>query len=748
MNKRFHATPAYGDLSRSGGQVGWGDYSGLPDVRTGGSDSIDAWFLGPKGENAELFSSLVQEAINAAVNYRRYFHPEDHPSISETARAAPEYLESVGKLKYQFNILLQKLNEFATPYTSLRYQGHMLWDTTLPAMLGYFATMLHNPNNVTVQASTLTTFLGMVVGEDLCEMIGFDSQALQPWGHITADGSLANIEATWASRELKFLPISIRYALINDPAYHDAGGLEVTLLDGSRKALVKQTTWSLMNLKMDDILILPGQIAEILNRDPADIWQDLLHKYSINTVGWFRFYEDYMDGFRASPVIIVPSTKHYSWPKAAAVTGLGCDENSVIDIWVDPMARMDLDRLRQTLNSCLNSRTPVILTVAVMGSTEESAVDPLKRILEIREEFRAKGLEFNIHGDAAWGGYLISTLRKDFDEPTFQFSEMDEVTPPVPLEPFLSDDSSVHLSAHTKTNMKCIRYCDSVTVDPHKCGYIQYPAGAILYRNTDLKNLVTFGAPVIGVAGSAPSVGQFGLEGSKPGAAAAAVWLSHAVIRPSVSGYGKLLNAALLNAKLFTMRLWLMARPEDCFVVTPLAPLPRATEGSDAMEQLRKIQVIVRSRGIREFLNSATAADLRFFNELGPDQQIVDYTFNFRRGDGTLNKCLADMNSMNAKIYDALHVQEGRDVNQYDLLITQTEMSVSDYGDAFIQSYLDRMKITRPEPGNCQIYVNRSVVMDPWIDSTPSGKGNGNFFDVIFDVLRRTAEMAAKPQKS
>lgn len=744
MTKRYQPTPSYAELKRSsGGTVSWGRFSGLPDVRTGGSSSIDGWFLGPKAENADLFARLIQSAIDTAANYRRYFHPEDRPAITEQNKNSPEYLATLDTLQYQYNILLQKLSEYTTPYASMRYQGHMLWDTTLPGMLGYFATMLHNPNNVTVQASTLTTFLGMVVGEDLCEMIGFDSAVVQPWAHITADGSIANEEATWSARELKYLPAAIRHALLYDDRYRKAGDVEVALLDGTRKPLVALSTWTLLNLKMDDVLAVPGEIAAAVDRKVADVWQDLLSRYSLNSVGWLRFYDQFMDGFKSPPVIVVPSTKHYSWPKAAAVMGLGCDEAATINVWVDPMARMNLDLLRETLTRCLNHKVPVVLTVAVMGSTEESAVDPLKKILAMREEFRARGLEFNIHADAAWGGYIISTLRKDFDEPRYRFDEMDERTPPVTGNPFIEDDSGVHLSEHTKTQMKHIRECDSVTVDPHKCGYIQYPAGAVCYRNTELKNLVTFGAPVIGSPGTEPSVGEFGLEGSKPGAAAAAVWLSHAVIRPSVSGYGKLLNAAFLNTKLFSMRLWLMATDNDPFVVTPLAPLPEPTQGSNALEQLQRIAADIREQGVQEFLKTATKDDLLFFNELGPDQQIVDYTFNFRHPDGPLNNDLDEMNRMNLFIYNKLHVQAGKDVNQYDLLITQTQMGTDDYGDTFINSYLDRMNVEQPRNDVYHINVNRSVVMDPWMDTTPSDSGRGSFFDVIFGVLRRTATEAA-----
>jgi len=58
---------------------------------------------------------------------------------------------------------------------------------------------------------------------------------------------------------------------------------------------------------------------------------------------------------------------------------------------------MDLTLLKEKLTDCLKNKIPVLMTLAVMGSTEESAVDPLSEILDLREEFRAQGLEFNIH---------------------------------------------------------------------------------------------------------------------------------------------------------------------------------------------------------------------------------------------------------------------------------------------------------------------------------------------------------------
>ena len=69
-------------------------------------------------------------------------------------------------------------------------------------MLGYFMTMIYNPNNVSVEASPFTTVIELEVGQQLCDMFSFNidpANADQPlaWGHITADGSIANLESIW-----------------------------------------------------------------------------------------------------------------------------------------------------------------------------------------------------------------------------------------------------------------------------------------------------------------------------------------------------------------------------------------------------------------------------------------------------------------------------------------------------------------------------------------------------------------------
>ena len=78
----------------------------------------------------------------------------------------------------------------------------------------------------------------------------------------------------------------------------------------------------------------------------------------------------------------------------------------MVSIKVDHGARVDLDDLRSHLQSCLDNEVAVYAVVAIIGSIEEGAVDPLRDIIRLRDEFQAKGLSFLVHGDAAWGGYF------------------------------------------------------------------------------------------------------------------------------------------------------------------------------------------------------------------------------------------------------------------------------------------------------------------------------------------------------
>lgn len=693
----------------------------VPNLSGPGTRAVEAWFLGPKAENAEEFERLLLEAVRDHAFWRRNFHPGDPTHITEQIKRSPEYLEAMDSLKENYRSLLAFLKK-SVPFFSMRYQGHMNWDLTMPAMLGYFAAMLYNPNNVAFEGSTATTILEVLVGDDFCRMLGYaipeerevENGAIRPWGHITCDGTVANIEAIWSARNLKFLPLSLQAALKEEPALSGARDITVPLPTGDSAALVEASTWSLLNLKGDDILALPSRLANeygILSETLTPV----LSEYSLQSLGIQEFSRRFLGEFQSSPVFFVPGTKHYSFPKAAAILGIGA--LNMIDVPVDLDARMDVSELRTLLETCLDEHRPVYTVVAVIGSTEESAVDPLKDVLELREEFREKGLEFTVHADAAWGGYHVSVLREDFEMPE----------PTAALLP--SAPPAVSLSRYAREQFAALTNTDSITVDPHKSGYIPYPAGALCYRNSAMRDLVTFSAPVVFHGDAEPTVGIYGVEGSKPGASAAAVYLSHRIIRPSKSGYGKIIGQALFSCKKLYARLLCMARPEDPFIAVPVPRLPAEALGSDGEDQIQFIKERINGRTNEDILVDEEAMSL--LSELGPDQNILAYAFNFRTASGELNDDLDLTNRLNRAIYDRLSIDPGEDIYGYDLILSTTDLEAKTHGGGFIEDYKRRLGVAG-SPAT-RITVLRSVVMDPWITETTKG----SFLDTLENEFRK-----------
>lgn len=86
--------------------------------------------------------------------------------------------------------------------------AHMVADVSMPATLGYLMGLMYNPNNVGAEGGPITHVIEHDVGQQLCNMLGFHTQSpgdksVKPrhgptaWGHITCDGSVANLESMW-----------------------------------------------------------------------------------------------------------------------------------------------------------------------------------------------------------------------------------------------------------------------------------------------------------------------------------------------------------------------------------------------------------------------------------------------------------------------------------------------------------------------------------------------------------------------
>jgi hypothetical protein len=261
-----------------------------------------------------------------------------------------------------------------------------------------------------------------------------------------------------------------------------------------------------------------------------------------------------------------------------------------------------------------------------------------------------------------------------------------------------------------------------------------------------MRDLVTFTAPVVFHGEAEPTVGSYGVEGSKPGAAASAGYLSHRVIRPSKSGYGKIISQALYSCKRLYVRLLCMTRAEDDFVVVPVPNLESVADvpGSNLQEKIAFLADKIDKKTNDEIAGEADLSAI--LPELGPDQNILAYAFNFKTEAG-LNSDLRRMNALNKALYTRLSIKPGQDINQYDLIVSTTDLTRNTYGDDFFLHYAERLGIT--EINDDHITVLRSVVMDPWVTETtklsPRGKlETVSFIDILETEFRKAVAGALK----
>ncbi len=690
------------------------------DTARGGSP--EAWFLGPRAENLALLHELIDAAIDSHAEFRRGFHPEDPSHLTEAVQRSPEFAAGVRRLREATAELLEKL-QLSAPFSSMRYQGHMLWDQAMPGLVGLVAGLMYNQNNVAAEASPVTTRLEIEAGNDLCRMLGYmppkpGEKGFLPWGHITSGGTIANIEALWAARNLKFSAVGIRAALREVPALSPARGVEVPVWEGGTARLLDLDTWTLLNLDIDSVAELPLKIAA-LGVDPALLAASLV-AYSSRNVGLVRFYRDFMTGVTETPVFLAPATGHYSWPKAATLLGLG--GNAVWVQRVDEDARLSLDSVAEALENALRRRVPVLCAVAVIGSTEESAVDPLEGLVELREHYRRRGLNFAIHADAAWGGYFRTML-----------TEGDEAELP-------SDGVPIYaMSGYVQRQYEALPLADTITVDPHKGGYVPYPAGALCYRNAALRDAISLRAPVIFHNQTEPTIGVYGVEGSKPGSAASAVWLAHRVIRPDRTGYGRILGQCMWTAKRLFCRLAAMEDPR--FTVTPFnqTPAERARKPPGAIEAERQVLRDLVPLGNAELLQRLQSDKLAraLFAQVGSDQVILAFALNPKDADGRPNRSLARANALNEAVFARCSIIEPREtLNSLDLVLTSSRFDPAVYGQPFVDSFCARMGVV-PEPGKGVDFLI-STTMDPWTTQTEGG----DFQAVLVEILRTVVHAA------
>ncbi len=604
--------------------------------------NVNALFLGPKSENEAFFKDMLNFMINDHVEWRKYFHPNDEPYVSREEINSRDYQATLNRTLEALVDLTAKLQHSSMPWFSPRYLGHMANDTIMAADLGYMLSLLYNPNNCAYEASPATTPMEIEVGKQLAALMGYEPD--RAWGHITSGGTVANYEGMWVARNLKSVPFALKEAMPE-------------LVEG-------MDDWTLSNLPSD-------QILDLMDRAKEAGRMEAIRKESVRGKG--------VAGARLGKWL-VPQSKHYSWTKAADILGIG--QENLVSIRVTENYRMDLDHLRETIDRLVTEKSPILGLVAVVGTTEEGAIDELQRIVSLRREYRERGVWFYLHIDAAYGG----DARSVFLDENGAFMSLDTLRR-VLHDGRIMDRECGWPSEEVHGAFEAMSEADSITVDPHKMGYIPYAAGAVLMRDRRVLDLISyFAAYVFEETEKNPMLlGSYILEGSKAGAAVAAVWTAHRVVPLDITGYGRLIGRSIEGAHHFHHSLM--------------------TAGSFDIEG-RSIEVHPLTK---------------------PDFNIVVFAFN-ERG----NKDLKAMNDLNQKIYESCSYKSGP-VYTNDFITSKTALSREEYGET-PGEFAARFGIPKEEwDRHGEVFVLRSCVLTPLLARNTSYR---EYWDRFMNTMR------------
>ncbi|BCA84876.1 tyrosine decarboxylase [Enterococcus saigonensis] len=582
--------------------------------------NLNALFIGDKAENGQIYKALLNELVDEHLGWRQNYMPQDMPIITPEEKSSESFKNTINKMEDVLSEISSRMRSHSVPWhTAGRYWGHMNSETLMPSLLAYNFAMLWNGNNVAYESSPATSQMEEEVGHEFAHLMSYKNG----WGHIVADGSLANLEGLWYARNIKSLPLAMK---------------EVTpeLVNG-------KSEWELLNMSTKEIMDLLETIPEKIDAIKA---ASARSGKNLEKLGKW----------------LVPQTKHYSWLKAADIIGIGLDQ--VIPVPVDHNYRMDVNELEKIVRKLAADKTPILGVVGVVGSTEEGAIDPIDKISALRDVLAKDGIYFYLHVDAAYGGYgraIFLDENNDF----IPFENLKDIH----FEKGVFTENNNYILEEVYNAYRAIEEAESVTIDPHKMGYVPYSAGGIVIQDIRMRDVISYFATYVFEKGAdIPALlGAYILEGSKAGATAASVWAAHHVLPLNVTGYGKLMGASI--------------------------------EGSHRFFN---------------FLNSLSFKvgdkEIEVHPLTYPDFNMVDYVFKEKGNDD-----LEAMNKLNHDVYDYSSYVKGS-IYGNEFLTSHTDFAVPDYGDSPLQ-FVNQLGFSDAEWRRVEkITVLRASVMTPYMN--------------------------------
>ena len=654
------------------------------------------YFMGPYAENDQIFEQILLEFVRDHAYWRRNFHPENKPPVPRTAKYREDFNEFMANMQQELLNLSSDLKK-SVPFFSPRYIGHMAADLLMPGVLAQIMTVLYNPNNVSDDAAPATVEKEVEVGFMLARMFGFSTDPKEEpcaWGHLTSGGTVANYEGLWNFRAVKFYPIALAEAARRFQVDVEAVGPKI-------QKLSQYSKWELFNFTIRETVVLMRRcLTEYKKNHQKSEYEQFtkaIVEESAEHMGMVNFFRKHTD--LEPPKLLVPVTGHYSWEKAAKILGIGSGQ--ILRIRTDGHMRMIPEHMEELLDQCFAEKQAVLAVIGILGTTEFGSVDPIHRIVAARKKHREDGHFFGIHVDAAWGGYMTSIFR----QPDGSFMAHEEIRKQFKYFPHEG----------TWAAFRGVSEVDSVTIDPHKLGYLPYPCGAFVSRDAGVLDFIHQKAAYVFDFKEDPfrkppkaklmGLGQYIMEGSKPGSSAAAAYVSHRVIPLHHEGFGQVLIQSMKSCEYFFDKLTeVAARLEGKITVT--IPFP-------------------------------------------PDTNLICYAINPSR-----NKSLALMNHFSRKVFAHMRINPELPLQAHTFFGSFTSLVKGNIDDEEAARILGALGVDpatftdqvqeRTRQAN-HIFLVRHTLMNPWLRYQDEGKNYiDRFCEFLFNAIMSEFRKAVK----
>ncbi len=264
-------------------------------------------------------------------------------------------------------------------------------------------------------------------------------------------------------------------------------------------ALVKQN-----NLKEFDLFSASHMGWECFDRYPKTF--DGLHLSESNPWELAKKIGSIFQTPFSGGVLLVPENKHYSWKKGVSILGLG--DEAFWPISLNSEGKLCTQSLNQRIHQARKENRPIFMVVSVAGTTELGEIDPVSEVQEILNHWKTNhGVHIWHHVDAAYGGFFCTLKNQN-------------------------------------KNLAALSQVDSITLDPHKLGYVPFSSGAFLVKERRNYYIKSYETPYLQFNEN-EDPGPFTIEGSRSAAGAVATWLTGKTIGFDENGYGRILGRTL-----------------------------------------------------------------------------------------------------------------------------------------------------------------------------------------------------------